>query len=109
MMRLPADLGAQAPDAHACARSDRPASRGTRTPGWWYFRESAARRCPIINYCGGTEIAGGIVGCLTIAPSAPCSFRGPVPGMAADVSRRRRALGPRRGRRARRSASPGPA
>jgi len=42
-------------------------------------------RCPIINYSGGTEISGGIVGCHTIHPLKPCSFAGPIPGMAADV------------------------
>ena len=42
-------------------------------------------RCPIINYSGGTEISGGIVGCTTITPLKPCCFAGPVPGMAADV------------------------
>ncbi|HEV2123348.1 MAG TPA: AMP-binding protein, partial [Chloroflexota bacterium] len=52
---------------------------------WWYFREVGEERCPIINYSGGTEISGGIVGCTTIEPQRPCSFTGPVPGMAADV------------------------
>jgi len=41
---------------------------------------------PIINYSGGTEISGGVVGCSTITPlNKPCSFIGPIPGMAADV------------------------
>jgi acetyl-CoA synthetase len=52
---------------------------------WWYFREVGEERCPVINYSGGTEISGGIVGCTTIEPQKPCSFTGPVPGMAADV------------------------
>ena len=51
----------------------------------WYFREVGESRCPIINYSGGTEISGGIVGCTTIEPLVPCAFSGPVPGMAADV------------------------
>ena len=54
-------------------------------PWWWFFREVGGGRCPIINYSGGTEIGGGIVSGLTIAPSAPCGFAGPTPGMAADV------------------------
>ncbi|HEY3109407.1 MAG TPA: AMP-binding protein [Chloroflexota bacterium] len=54
-------------------------------PWWWYFEEVGGRRCPIVNYSGGTEIAGGIVSGLTIAPCAPCAFNGPTPGMAADV------------------------
>ena len=54
-------------------------------PWWWLFREVGEERLPIINYSGGTEISGGIVGCTTITPIAPCSFAGPCPGMAADV------------------------
>jgi len=54
-------------------------------PWWWLFRAVGGERLPIINYSGGTEIGGGIVGCTTIAPIAPCSFSGPCPGMAADV------------------------
>ena len=55
------------------------------TPWWWLFETVGARLLPIINYSGGTEIGGGIVGCTTIEPQAPCAFTGPVPGMAADV------------------------
>jgi acetyl-CoA synthetase len=51
----------------------------------WYFQNVGGGRCPIINYSGGTEISGGIVGCYTIHPLKPCSFAGPIPGMAADV------------------------
>ncbi len=54
-------------------------------PWWWLFRTVGDERVPIINYSGGTEISGGIVGCTTITPIAPCSFAGPCPGMAADV------------------------
>jgi acetyl-CoA synthetase len=54
-------------------------------PWWWYFREVGEERCPIINYSGGTEIGGGILGCTTWTPIQPGSFRGPVPGMDADV------------------------
>lgn len=52
---------------------------------WWYFREVGRGRCPVINYTGGTEIAGGILGCTTIEPQRPCAFTGPVPGMDAAV------------------------
>ena len=52
---------------------------------WWYFRTVGEARCPIINYSGGTEISGGILGCTTWTDIEPGSFRGPVPGMAADV------------------------
>ncbi|MDP9362724.1 MAG: AMP-binding protein, partial [Chloroflexota bacterium] len=59
----------------------------TWNPGpWrWYFEEVGGGRCPIINYSGGTETGGGIVGCTTIQPQKPCAFTGPVPGMDADV------------------------
>src|SRR2546426_1454539 len=33
---------------------------------------------------GGTEISGGILSSFPIAPIKPCSFTGPIPGMAAD-------------------------
>ncbi len=54
-------------------------------PWNWLFSVPGDRRCPIINYSGGTEIGGGIVGCVTIKPQKPCAFTGAVPGMAADV------------------------
>jgi acetyl-CoA synthetase len=59
----------------------------TWNPGpWrWYFEEAGEGRCPIINYSGGTETSGGIVGCVTLRPIVPCGFNSPVPGMDADV------------------------
>src|SRR5437899_3308354 len=54
-------------------------------PWWWYFKNVGESRCPIINYSGGTEISGGIVGCTTWTPIQPGSFIGPCPGMDADV------------------------
>ncbi len=59
----------------------------TWNPGpWrWYFEEVGGGRCPIVNYSGGTEIGGGIVSSLTIAPMKPCCFTGAVPGCVADV------------------------
>jgi acetyl-CoA synthetase len=54
-------------------------------PWWWLFNAVGGSRLPIINYSGGTEISGGILGCTTLSPIAPCSFSGPSPGMAADV------------------------
>ncbi len=54
-------------------------------PWWWLFRAVGGERVPIINYSGGTEISGGILGCTTVTPIAPASFSGPCPGMAADV------------------------
>ncbi|MGO8949215.1 MAG: acetate--CoA ligase [Ktedonobacterales bacterium] len=54
-------------------------------PWHWAFQTIGGGRCPIINYSGGTEISGGILGCTTLTPIKPCSFAGPVPGMDADV------------------------
>ena len=51
----------------------------------WLFREVGGARTPIVNYSGGTEVSGGIVGCNLISPIRPASFNGPCPGMAADV------------------------
>jgi acetyl-CoA synthetase len=59
----------------------------TWNPGpWrWYFAEVGEGRCPVINYSGGTETSGGIVGCVTLRPIVPCGFNSPAPGMDADV------------------------
>lgn len=53
---------------------------------WRWFLDVVGRgRCPIINYSGGTEISGGIVGGNLLTPVRPCSFAGPCPGIDADV------------------------
>ncbi|HYH93410.1 MAG TPA: AMP-binding protein, partial [Candidatus Saccharimonadales bacterium] len=54
-------------------------------PWWWFFREVGEGRCPIINYSGGTEVSGGIVGGNVLGPIKPASFSGPCIGTAADV------------------------
>jgi acetyl-CoA synthetase len=54
-------------------------------PWWWYFREVGEGRCPVINYSGGTEVSGGIVGGNVLGPIKPASFSGPCIGTAADV------------------------
>src|SRR5581483_8136601 len=54
-------------------------------PWCWFFERVGGGRCPLINYSGGTEISGGIVGGYPIAPQRPCSVAGPIPGMVADV------------------------
>jgi acetyl-CoA synthetase len=53
-------------------------------PYRWLFENAGKARIPIINYTGGTEISGGILGCFPVAPIKACSFAGPIPGMAAD-------------------------
>ena len=52
---------------------------------WWFFKEVGGGRCPLVNYSGGTEVSGGIVGCNVLSPIKPASFNGPCPGIAADV------------------------
>ncbi len=51
----------------------------------WIFRHVLDGRKPVLNYTGGTEISGGILGCSLIRPLKACSFNTAVPGMAADV------------------------
>jgi len=54
-------------------------------PWHWYFTHVGGGRCPVMNYSGGTEISGGILGCTVLHPQKPCAFTGPVLGMDADV------------------------
>lgn len=54
-------------------------------PWWWLFEKVGQGRLPIINYSGGTEIAGGILMCNPLLPIKPCGFSAPCPGIAADV------------------------
>ena len=54
-------------------------------PWWWYFGIVGDKRAPLINYSGGTECSGGILGCTTWTPLKPTAFACPVPGIAADV------------------------
>ncbi len=55
-------------------------------PTWqWLFDTVGESKLPILNYTGGTEVGGGILSCFTIAPQAPASFSGPLPGMDVDV------------------------
>jgi acetyl-CoA synthetase len=51
----------------------------------WFFEVVGKAQLPIINYSGGTETSGGILGCFTSEPIRSCSFAGPIPGMDADV------------------------
>ena len=53
---------------------------------WWYFREVGGGHLPVVNYSGGTEVSGGIVGCNVLTPIKPASFNGPCVGTAADVA-----------------------
>jgi acetyl-CoA synthetase len=54
-------------------------------PWWWLFEKVGDSKIPIINYSGGTEIAGGILMGNPLLPIKPCSFPAPCPGIAADI------------------------
>jgi len=51
----------------------------------WMFEHVCRRRVPILNYVGGTEIAGGILSGTVLHPMKPCAFGGQMPAMAADI------------------------
>lgn len=51
----------------------------------WLFEHVLESKKPILNYSGGTEIAGGIVCGNFVQPLKSCGFSGPVVGMDADV------------------------
>ena len=79
------------------SRAPRPAAPGslrilastgepwTETPWRWLFDRVGHGRLPIINYSGGTEIAGGILMGSPLMSIKPCSFPAPCPGIDADV------------------------
>lgn len=54
-------------------------------PWKWCFKNVGGGRIPLLNYSGGTEISGGILGGNFHTECKPCAFSGPVPGMAVDV------------------------
>lgn len=54
-------------------------------PWKWTIDKIGRGKCPIINYSGGTEISGGILGCTVIHPLKPTSFSVSVPGIDADI------------------------
>lgn len=51
----------------------------------WTFNNICKNKIPIINYSGGTEISGGILGNVNIKDIKPLSFNTMVPGIYADV------------------------
>ncbi|MFN2459273.1 MAG: AMP-binding protein [Candidatus Velthaea sp.] len=80
--------GNEHPQRHDLSRLRILASSGEpwNTEPWKWFATYVGRgEAPIINYSGGTEIGGGIVGAFPTMPLVPNSFHGPIPGMAADV------------------------
>ncbi|MEI7780147.1 MAG: AMP-binding protein, partial [Actinomycetes bacterium] len=56
------------------------------TQSWrWCFENVCGGKIPLLNYCGGTELAGGILCGNVLTPLRPRSFASPLPGMYADV------------------------
>ncbi|MDT7861825.1 MAG: AMP-binding protein [Saccharolobus sp.] len=54
-------------------------------PESWYWLFYHTGKKPIINYSGGTEISGGILGNYVIKKIKPSSFNGESPGIKAEV------------------------
>jgi len=54
-------------------------------PYLWFFKVVGQSQVPIINYSGGTEIGGGILGCTTWRPIKPMGFNTAAPGIHAEV------------------------
>ncbi|MEO0202789.1 MAG: AMP-binding protein [candidate division WOR-3 bacterium] len=54
-------------------------------PWRWTLKKIGKNKVPIINYSGGTEISGGILGCVVIKPLKPMSFNTVNPGIEADI------------------------
>lgn len=50
----------------------------------WTFERVGKKRIPLLNYSGGTEVGGILVGTV-IHPLKPCAMVGPVPGTGADI------------------------
>lgn len=48
----------------------------------WLYKATSS---PVINYSGGTEISGGILGNYVVKEMKPSSFNGQSPGIRADV------------------------
>lgn len=51
----------------------------------WFFEHVCQRKVPILNYSGGTEVGGGILGGTVLHPLKPSSFAGPLPGRGSAV------------------------
>ncbi|MEK5007562.1 AMP-binding protein [Bacillus sp. FSL K6-3312] len=54
-------------------------------PWQWLFEKIGQKHIPILNYSGGTEVSGGIVGSTLLRPIKPVLFNAAILGMAADV------------------------
>ncbi len=52
---------------------------------WWLFEKVGARRRPIINISGGTEVGGAFLAPLPLRPLTPCTLGGPALGLDVDI------------------------
>lgn len=52
----------------------------------WYFEEIGQGDTPVINYTGGTEVAGGILANIVTRPIWPSTFNASVTDIEADVA-----------------------
>lgn len=50
----------------------------------WYFKDYGQGRCPVINYTGGTEVSGAILGNVITRPIKASGFN--APSLAVDVA-----------------------
>ena len=51
----------------------------------WFFKHVGQERAPLLNYSGGTEVGGGILGGTVMHPLKPSSFAGPLPGRGSNI------------------------
>lgn len=54
-------------------------------PYMWYAEQVGGRRCPVINFSGGTEVGACFLSPAPVMPLRACSLGGPSLGMAVDV------------------------
>ncbi|WP_419884015.1 AMP-binding protein [Peribacillus sp. B-H-3] len=54
-------------------------------PWMWLFEHAGKRKVPIVNYSGGTEISGGILGNVLLKPISPITFNAALLGMDVHV------------------------
>jgi len=88
LIRALSNCGDELPKKHDLTSLRAFASTGepwNPAPWWWLFEKVGNSKLPIINYSGGTEIAGGILMGNPLLPIKPCSFPAPCPGMDVDI------------------------
>jgi acetyl-CoA synthetase len=51
----------------------------------WYQDRFGEGRCPVINYTGGTEVSGGLLGNVPVLPIVPAGFNAVSPGIRVEV------------------------